>query len=184
MKLLVLARFQIDEKSETNETKLIEIATKLDQFYFFQRETIKEYCIFGLKTMAQRTENHDRKSLNGEKDFKIDAVFHVYRSGNQVMGAITDKEYPVHSIHTLLGSTNLNLETAIIDGQEPCKIDKLYKIEKTLDEVKIVMVDNIEKVLQRGEKLNILMEKSQDLSTHAKLFQKKSKNLNACCKSW
>jgi synaptobrevin family protein YKT6 len=36
-------------------------------------------------------------------------------------------------------------------------------------------------VLIRGEKIDALLEKSQNLSDEAKVFYKKSKKLNSCC---
>ena len=46
-----------------------------------------------------------------------------------------------------------------------------------LDDVKDVMVKNIEMVLERGEKLELLMDKSEQLQLDAFRFQKSSKQL-------
>ena len=46
-----------------------------------------------------------------------------------------------------------------------------------LAEVKDVMVENIERVLARGEKIELLVDKSDQLNQSARKFQKSSKNL-------
>lgn len=38
-----------------------------------------------------------------------------------------------------------------------------------VDEVKTIMVDNIEKVLERGERLELLVDKTDNLRTQARL---------------
>lgn len=60
--------------------------------------------------------------------------------------------------------------------------DKLLKIQKNLDDIKDIMHKNIDEVLKRGENLDSLMEKSEDLSATSVQFYKKAKSTNACCK--
>jgi len=55
------------------------------------------------------------------------------------------------------------------------------KIEKDLNETREVLIQNVEKLLVRGERLEELMEKSQDLSFQSKAFAKQAKSLNSCC---
>ncbi|CAI5983736.1 unnamed protein product [Closterium sp. NIES-64] len=51
-------------------------------------------------------------------------------------------------------------------------MSKFAKIKAQVAEVKGVMKDNIEKVLQRGEKMELLAEKADVLSTQASQFKK------------
>ena len=44
------------------------------------------------------------------------------------------------------------------------------KIQKELDETKIVLYKTIESVLERGEKIDSLVEKSNDLSSQSRMF--------------
>jgi synaptobrevin family protein YKT6 len=74
------------------------------------------------------------------------------------------------------------LKSDLSKFQDPAAGDKLTQIQKTLDEVKDVMHKNIDEVLQRGETLDSLMEKSDDLSATSVQFYKKAKKTNACCK--
>lgn len=50
-------------------------------------------------------------------------------------------------------------------------------MHKKLDDVKNVMVQNIEMVLERGEKLELLVDKSEQLQLDSFRFQKSSKKL-------
>ncbi|MQL94770.1 hypothetical protein Taro_027413 [Colocasia esculenta] len=47
---------------------------------------------------------------------------------------------------------------------DPAEADKLLKIQRDLDETKIILHKTIDSVLARGEKLDSLVEKSSDLS--------------------
>ena len=55
--------------------------------------------------------------------------------------------------------------------------DQFATVHKKLDDVKSVMVQNIEMVLERGEKLELLVDKSEQLQLDAFRFQKSSKQL-------
>lgn len=182
MKILALALFNKEEK----EFKLLHVVYDLSQFYFFQRSTIKEYCLFGMRTLAERTNEFTKQSFDGEKDFKVSSMFYTWSSGKLVACAITDKEYPKSSIYLCLQQAlnGQKVDDLFTSFQEPEKGDKLFKIEKQLSEVKDIMSDNITLVLQRGETLESLIEKSQDISKQSKLFSKQAKKMNACCKSW
>ncbi len=64
---------------------------------------------------------------------------------------------------------------------EPAKVDKLMKLDRQLHETKDILVKTIDKVLQRGEKLDDLVEKSGNLSNQSKQFYKAAKKTNSCC---
>lgn len=55
--------------------------------------------------------------------------------------------------------------------------DSFGKVRGQLNDVKDVMVKNIESVLQRGEKIELLVDKTEALSQSAKRFQTQSKSL-------
>lgn len=54
--------------------------------------------------------------------------------------------------------------------QDPHQADNILKIQKELDETKIVLHKTIESVLQRGEKIDDLVQKSDGLSAQSKMF--------------
>lgn len=59
----------------------------------------------------------------------------------------------------------------------PAKFDKMSAVQKQVDEVKNVMIENIEKVLDRGEKIELLVDKTQSLRNSADTFHRQGKQL-------
>ncbi|XP_010469563.1 PREDICTED: vesicle-associated membrane protein 725-like [Camelina sativa] len=53
----------------------------------------------------------------------------------------------------------------------PEEISKLAKVKAQVTEVKGVMMENIEKVLDRGEKIELLVDKTEDLRSQAQDFR-------------
>ncbi|KAL9253826.1 putative vesicle-associated membrane protein 726 [Drosera capensis] len=54
----------------------------------------------------------------------------------------------------------------------PEEINKLVKVKAQVSEVKGVMIENIEKVLDRGEKIELLVNKTENLHSQAQDFRK------------
>lgn len=55
--------------------------------------------------------------------------------------------------------------------------DKVKLVKHKIEETKNIMVDNIEKVLDRGEKIELLVDKTDELEETAQDFRFKSRNL-------
>ena len=72
------------------------------------------------------------------------------------------------------------LEPALVEYQEPTKVDRIARVDKQLAETKEVLHRTIESVLQRGEKLDDLVEKSGNLSAQSKMFYRTA-NKTSCC---
>ena len=53
-------------------------------------------------------------------------------------------------------------------------VERMNRVRGEIDEVKAVMVENIEKVLERGEKIELLVDKSENLNQQAFKFKKQS----------
>jgi len=73
------------------------------------------------------------------------------------------------------------LNDALTKYQDPAEADKLLKIQRDLDETKIILHKTIDSVLARGERLDSLVEKSSDLSAASQMFYKQAKKTNSCC---
>jgi hypothetical protein len=117
--------------------------------------------------------------------------------------AICDKEYPARVAVAMLkeqlagfkgemgtrwrGATDelackyAPLEGALREYQEPAKVDKILKLDRQLTETKDILYKTIDAVLQRGEKLDDLVDKSAALSQQSKLFYKQAQKTNSCC---
>ncbi|ROW05588.1 hypothetical protein VSDG_00160 [Cytospora chrysosperma] len=134
-----------------------------------------------------------------EQDF----TFHAYGRSEGVCGIIiSDHAYPALVAHQLLskvvdeflesnprsswetGEPKLampQLKGYIDKYQDPHQADSILKIQKELDETKIVLHKTIESVLQRGEKIDDLVQKSDGLSAQSKMFYQQAKKNNSCC---
>lgn len=55
--------------------------------------------------------------------------------------------------------------------------DKLQSVQAQINDVKGIMVENIEKVLQRGDRIELLVEKTDELNNQSLAFKKKTGQL-------
>lgn len=119
---------------------------------------------------------------------------------------VTDKEYPSRvAFH--LGSQSLrafyefhpasayervdqditlitpSIRDALAVYQNPEEADQLLRMQRDIDDVKSILHTNIETLLQRGEKLESIIERSEDLNSASKQFLWRAKSQNACCYS-
>jgi synaptobrevin family protein YKT6 len=128
---------------------------------------------------------------------------HCYNQNGLCAIAFTDDHYPVRSAFSLLNTVleeyhktfgerwrtaktdNTQpwqyLDDALTKYQDPAEADKLLKIQRDLDETKIILHKTIDSVLSRGERLDSLVEKSSDLSAASQMFYKQAKKTNSCC---
>jgi len=151
------------------------------------------------KTVAERTQPGQRQVVE-EQEYS----FYAYGRSEGICGIIiSDKEYPSLVAHQLLSKiideflTNHpasewsgdqsptfqwpELKEYLNQYQDPKQADSIMRIQQQLDETKIVLHKTIESVMQRGEKLDDLVEKSNGLSAQSKVFYKQAKKQNGCC---
>ncbi|KAK4391453.1 VAMP-like protein YKT61 [Sesamum angolense] len=172
-------------------------ASDLSSFGFFQRPSVKEFIVFVGRTVAKRTPPGQRQSKEilsdllsvGLPEYKV----HSYNQNGLCALGFMDDHYPVRSAFSLLNKVleeyqkNFGdswktvqadnsqqwpyLNEALTKFQDPAEADKLLKIQRELDETKIILHKTIDSVLARGEKLDSLVEKSSDLSAASQVFQ-------------
>lgn len=70
---------------------------------------------------------------------------------------------------------------ALREQATKAELTGISAVQKELDETKFVLHKTIESVLERGEKLDSLVAKSDELSGQSKMFYKTAKQQNACC---
>lgn len=187
----------------TEGPKALELtaARDLSQFSFFERSGVSQFMTFFSETVSQRTQPGQRQSIE-EGNY----VGHTYtRLEGLACVVITDKEYPVRPAYTLINKIldeylslhprnewiNIEATTPELDYdslkqyiakyQDPSQADSIMKVQQELDETKIVLHKTIESVLQRGEKLDSLVDKSEALSSSSRMFYKQAKKTNSCC---
>ncbi|KAL8944022.1 MAG: hypothetical protein Q9216_000731 [Gyalolechia sp. 2 TL-2023] len=170
----------------------------LSAYSRFTRSSYGDFMSLFAKTVAERTRPGQRQDVE-EKSY----TFHAYGRTEGVCGIIiSDADYPALVAHQLLSKvvdeflsryprtafTNTTstlefpqLKEYLVKYQDPQQADSIMKIQKELDETKIVLHKTIESVLERGEKIDSLVEKSDGLSAQSKMFYKQAKQQNSCC---
>ncbi|KAL6587483.1 VAMP-like protein ykt61 [Orobanche minor] len=192
--LLVVRVWQDGSKDPVILSKALD----LTQFNYFQRSGAKEFITFFGRTFCQRTPLGQRQSVQHEE-----YMIHSYNRNGLCALGFMDTHYPIRSAFSLLikvldeyqkafgDSWNIAqadstetwpyLAEAISKFQDPAEADKLLKIQRELDETKMILHQTIDSVLARGEKLDDLVSKSSDLSAASQRFYKDAKNSNQCC---
>ncbi|KAI3953455.1 hypothetical protein MKW92_001852 [Papaver armeniacum] len=202
MKITALLVFKCNNSSTESSTEtdpiILANASDVSQFGYFQRNGVTEFIIFFGRTVAKRTSPTQRQSIQHE-EYKV----HSYNQNGLCAVGFMDDHYPVRSAFSVLnkvldeyqkifGDTWRNaqadatepwqfLNDSLTKFQDPAEADKLLMIQRELDETKIILHKTIDSVLERGEKLDSLVEKSSDLSAASQLFYKQAKKTNQCC---
>lgn len=148
---------------------------------YFQRQSVRELVLETALHTAAELSDPERKVFQHE-----DAVVSCHRIGPVCTVLVTDLEYPSRVCFEILQRlhdtpTSEQLETTIQDYQAPERVDALTSIRQRLDETLVIMHENVNLVLQRGEDLDELVEKSSRLSASSKMFYKVARKHNRCC---
>ncbi|EPE24463.1 SNARE-like protein [Glarea lozoyensis ATCC 20868] len=185
-------------KNESKPAHELVAEKELSAYSRFTRNNYGEFMTLFSKTVAERTKPGQRQDVE-EQDY----TFHAYGRTEGVCGIIiSDHSYPALVAHQLLSKVVDEFLTAhprtewanstptlefpelkdyLTKYQDPQQADSIMKIQKELDETKIVLHKTIESVLQRGEKIDDLVAKSDGLSAQSKMFYTQAKKQNSCC---
>lgn len=170
----------------------------LSSYSRFTRDNYGEFMTMFSKTVAERTRPGQRQDVE-ERSY----TFHVYGRSEGIAGVIiSDHDYPALAAHQLLSKivdeflaknprssftspntkiTFPELKEYLVKYQDPQQADSIMKIQRELDDTKIVLHKTIESVLERGEKIDSLVQKSDGLSAQSKMFYTQAKKQNSCC---
>lgn len=202
MKVLYIGIIRNKAGTEPKELVAVKDLTSYSRFSrTYYGDFMTEFAIIA----AERTAPSQRQAIE-EKDF----LFHAFTRTEGVCGImITDDRYPAMVAQRLLskiledflvsqpkttwaaGECNLDaqmklktrneLQDDLVKYQDPNQVDSILKIQGELEETRITLHKTFESVLQRGEKLDDLIEKSAGLSTQSKMFYQQARKQNSCC---
>eukprot|EP01133_Synstelium_polycarpum_P007869 gene7869-9237_t len=181
---------------------LLSIVYEVSSFGFFQRGSVKEIALFVSRSTAERTSVGERISLEHEAGKKV--CHCTVDSKGLACAVLSDTEYPERVAHTLVRlamdqfyqthpestwrsvttDTDLKvplLEQTIIKYQNPHEADPMMSLQKNLDETLNIVKKTVEQLGQRGEKLEDIATKSDDLSFQSKAFMQNAERMNKCC---
>jgi len=168
----------------------------LDDVGYFKRGPIEEVCLFVSRLVVQKSSRSELKSIK-HNDF----FCHVRVAQNGLsVAAVSDAAFPARDAFRMIKNVidYFNQEVPDIRWKDLTqdsdlgipvksinealqKLEKTAEIQKELDEVREIMQDNIDKLLQRDQDLDILLKQSDDLSAATKIMVKQSKELNSNC---
>jgi len=197
----LLAMFVLHKETD-KKVKILQDEFELDNFGYFERRGVRQLLVFSARTVTERTTLNTRQSVEAEENVK--ATVHVYvRADGLSSVIISDSEYPMRVAHTLLTKildeftdsyppsawSSMTEEAARMPKlgemlkkyQVPSEADPLMRLQKDLDETKSILKNTLANVLDRGEKIDDLVARSNDLSIESKAFYKTAKKTNRCC---
>jgi len=196
MKLVALEVFYKDPT--TAKVTQLYATHELSTFSFFQRSSVKEFMNFTSKIIAERTTVGSRASVK-EQEY----ICHVYVQAEGLTAVVIgDHEYPQRVAHSFINKvlddfSQINppnswktaapgsLEFAageklLANYQNPRESDALTRVQADVDETKVILHQTLEAMLNRGEKLDDLVAKSEDLSGQSKAFYTTARKANSC----
>lgn len=182
-----------------SKVNILKDVNDVSQFPFFQRSGVAEFLKFTSQIIAERTQLGQRQSVK-EKEYMCHASIREERMGVIV---IADHEYPRRVVFNLMskicddfmskvpmkdwqGGPNVRIQydelpQFLTKFQDPREADAMTKVQSDLDETKIILHQTMESLLNRGEKLDDLVSKSDQLSLQSKTFYKQAKKTNSWC---
>lgn len=165
---------------------------------FFQRSSVREMLSFFASMLVEKATPGTRLSVKSDDGVNVGHVY-VRASDNLGCVVIADGEYPPRVAFSYINKvldefTTLHgpaawkelldfpaLAPLMLKFQDPAQADSLSAVQKELDETKIVLHQTINNLLERGQKLDDMVERSNQLSMQSKVFYKTAKKTNSCC---
>jgi synaptobrevin family protein YKT6 len=188
-KMKIYAMYMLEKTSDT--ARIIDSATDFSDIGFFYRKSALEVCNVVAQHLAA-SQSPDRLTTVQERQFQ----FHKLRLENTVMLIVATQDYPSRVAFGILremmneyetcagilpnGKSSV-IERGIRDYQQPRNADKITRIRENLEETREIMTKNLELALMRQESIEDMLEKSQNISSQARMFMRESKKLNGCC---
>merc|ERR1711935_92331 len=188
----------LSHKPPVGKPKQLCIEYDVSDISFWQRGTVKEFVSFFAGVLVERVPVATRQSVVTDDG---QYVCHVYvRRDGLGCVVVADNEYPARVafglIHAVIDEFSVkhpieswhkpplalpSLTKTLATYQDPSKADNLVRVQNELDAVMQTLNTTIGSLLERGEDLGDLVERSNTLSTQSKAFYKTAKSQNSCC---
>ncbi|CAO4371991.1 Protein CBR-YKT-6 [Caenorhabditis briggsae] len=184
----------------TANVRIFKSESDLSSFSYFQRSSVQEFMTFSSKLIVERSGLGTRSSVK-ENEY----LLHCYvRNDGLSAVCVADLEYQQRVAMSFLGRvlddfTNkvpaaqwagiqkekdcsyVGLRELLERWQNPREADPMTRVQEEVEETKMVMHNTIQSVLDRGEKLDDLVKKSENLSDQSKMFYTSARKMNKCC---
>ncbi|CAF2313874.1 unnamed protein product [Rotaria sp. Silwood2] len=199
MKLLAIF---VLHKEGDKKAKILQNEFNLETFGYFERRSVQSILVFSARTVTERTALGIKQSVAADQN--VNAMVHVYvRQDDLASVIISDSEYPQRVVHALLSKVMdeftieyprsewarmgeqtgkmASLSKTLRKYQNPQEADPLMRLQKDLDDTQNILTKVLKDVLERGEKIDDLVERSNDLNIEARTFYRTVKKQNQCC---
>lgn len=154
----------------------------LTKFNYFFRTNIEKILIGSSREIFKRTKIHS--DIDVELPNIKPSIYLVGIYNNLGFCLIFTTQVKPHSNLFILASQILlkGLKKTIPENFTYIEsFEKINDIHKTINITKNIMIDNISKILENGEKIEDLLEKSIELEKTSRKFVINTKELNSCC---
>lgn len=179
-----------------HSVKLLHAKYNLDGIFFIYHWKIKEV----VEKFAKRA----LLNLDSAKIYKVQSVVEskdiVQNLGDNISAYATEsiviivsQDYPQNTVYQLIKTiqnigildnhtSNDTLISELFNKyQNPREVDKLHLISGEIDQTKLILLETVEKLLERGDKISELTEKTEKLTMETMAFKKEAQKLNRCC---
>ncbi|KAB7506958.1 Synaptobrevin-like protein YKT6 [Armadillidium nasatum] len=154
------------------DVRILKGAYDLQSFGFFERSSVQEFMSFTSKIVTERSSVSSRQSV------KEQVCVSCVCTSRYLAGVVLD-DFSVKVPAHLWASTEASaipyndLPATLAKWQNPREADALTRVQEEHN--------TIESILERGEKLDDLVVKSEMLTMQSKAFYKTARKTNACC---
>jgi len=183
--------------SRISDTKVLKCAFDLSSFGYFSRNTAKDCLLFLSQELIERTNKGERQSVK-QNEYLCNSYLSTsglgavmicdneYKEQRRVAFTLLDKLVNLYLlVYPDPSQWNANnqfrqIDEYLIKYQNPYEADALLKIQTDLNETEIIMRENMDALLKRGEKLTDLIDRTDRLDATAKIFLKTAHKANQC----
>uniref|UniRef100_A0A8C7EVV2 YKT6 v-SNARE homolog n=1 Tax=Neovison vison TaxID=452646 RepID=A0A8C7EVV2_NEOVI len=176
------------------EHKVVLLKAAYDVSSFRGCGGVQEFMTFTSQLIVERSAKGSRASVKeqGRRTCSVLLLSRAlcsgpcgYGMGSFVVQVLDEFSKHVDRIEWPVGSPTSIHYTALDDYlsryQNPREADPMTKVQAELDETKIILHNTMESLLERGERLDDLVSKSEVLGTQSKAFYKTARKQNSCC---
>ena len=172
----------------------------LSSFGYFVKNSVKESFKFLCRESLLALSKGTRHTVEHEKQYFV----YIQVSSNSQLAAYAfcDTAYPRRIAFKMLAEAiqkfeseagekvvkyqtdeniDIGLSAVLKQYADPKSFDRLVSAQENADKITVTLHENIEKLVDRGQNLDKLVAKSNDLGIASKQFYKTSKKMDKCC---
>ena len=149
----------------------------------YERHFIREFVEFGRKEFIKHMDTTEKEFVIeiGNGSFLIYVTIVDDIGVAMLLSSTLELDTTPHTVSKKLILDYKRLNYIPDSEEEIMAFFKISQIKSDIDDSKKVLLRSISKVIERGENIEDLVNKTQTLSVQSKLFFKSSRKFNSCC---